>query len=294
MEAVIPIRMLLAHPSGAVRTQARQVLNAQNQIRLVGEAVDEAELWRASGELRPDIIVTADQFRATHGKAQPGGPLTQRLIQRIPHVRLVVIANDVAGSMRALAEGAAAAVTVTDLAQRLLPALAQLLRLDRRGNGQPAIPASAAAPMADHHAAGAPAPRLMAASNRRAVYVLGLEAFFNARHFVVMDGRTGPVHSHSFRVTVKIRQAIQPGQAYGLGFGEVRELVQGETNQLNDKLLNQLPPFNSGADIQPTTENLAAVLYQRVCQKLPANMSLDSITVWESPTNYVTYLEEPE
>jgi len=93
---------------------------------------------------------------------------------------------------------------------------------------------------------------------------------------------------------VKIRQIIQPGKAYGLGFGEVRAMVQSETNQFNDQLLNHLPPFNTEADLQPSTENLAAVLYQRIRQKLPAGLRPDSVTVWESPTNYVTYAEEDE
>lgn len=155
------------------------------------------------------------------------------------------------------------------------------------GSGHPA-------PAIDHRAETALAPHSLAPSNRRAVYTLGMETFFNARHFVVIEGRAGPVHAHSFRVTVKIRQSIQAGKAYGLGFGEVRALVQSETTRFNDKLLNQMPPFNAEDDLQPTTENLAAVLYQRIQQKLPAGMRPDSVTVWESPTNYVTYAEEDE
>lgn len=121
-----------------------------------------------------------------------------------------------------------------------------------------------------------------------------METFFNARHFVVINGRAGTIHAHSFRVTVKIRQSLQAGMAYGLGFGDVRTLVQSETNQFNDKLLNQIPPFSTEDDLQPTTENVAAVLYQRIRRRLPAGMRPDSVTVWESPTNYVTYAEEDE
>jgi 6-pyruvoyl-tetrahydropterin synthase len=128
-------------------------------------------------------------------------------------------------------------------------------------------------------------------ASRRAIFTLGMEVFFNSRHFVTIDGRPGRVHPHSYRVTVKIRQSLQPGQAFGLAFHEVRDLVQSETNRFNDKILNDLAPFNTRADLQPTTENLAAVIYQQVQPRLPAELRLDSVTVWESPTNYVTYEE---
>jgi 6-pyruvoyl-tetrahydropterin synthase len=127
----------------------------------------------------------------------------------------------------------------------------------------------------------------------QARYLLGLEVFFNARHFVTVDGKAGPIHAHSFRVTVRIRHAaIQPGREYVLGFGNARDLVQSETNQLNDTLLNHLAPYRDNPHLQPTTESLAATIFQRLKQKLTPNLHLESVTVWESPTNSVTYQEE--
>ncbi len=126
----------------------------------------------------------------------------------------------------------------------------------------------------------------------QAHYLLGLEVFFNARHFVTVNGKAGPIHAHSFRVTVRIRHAaIQPGHEYVLGFGIARELVQSETNQLNDTLLNNLEPYRSDPRLQPTTESLAATIFQRLQEKIPAHLQLESVTVWESPTNSVTYQE---
>jgi 6-pyruvoyltetrahydropterin/6-carboxytetrahydropterin synthase len=54
----------------------------------------------------------------------------------------------------------------------------------------------------------------------------------------------------------------------------------------NNQFLNELPPFQR---IQPTTENLTAVVFQqltRTLQDLP--VELVSVTVWDSPTEAIT------
>jgi 6-pyruvoyl-tetrahydropterin synthase len=289
MSPLTSYRILLAHPSEEVRAVVRRALNAQPHLQVVGEVAVEADLLPASLELKPDLILLAEPFKnkkLNFTFQAAGKPLARQIKTQLPEVKLIAIAGDAASRARVLGEGALAAMLSSDVALQLVPALQTALGLNGFHNG------NGVAAEADHQAETLLAPHSLAASNRRAVYTLGMETFFNARHFVETNGRAGPIHAHSFRVTVKIRQTIQPGKAYGLGFGEVRAMVQSETNQFNDKLLNQMPPFSTETDLQPTTENLAAVLYQRIRHKLPVNMRLDSITVWESPTNYVTYAEE--
>jgi 6-pyruvoyltetrahydropterin/6-carboxytetrahydropterin synthase len=51
--------------------------------------------------------------------------------------------------------------------------------------------------------------------------------------------------------------------------------------------LNEVPPFTG---INPSSENIAAVIYQELKKKLAdAPVSLDNIEVWESPQSRVTY-----
>jgi len=137
-----------------------------------------------------------------------------------------------------------------------------------------------------------PPPSVVAPQTRRAIYTLGIDVFFNARHCISVNGQCGAIHPHSFRVNVKIHHTVRPGEQYRLGFAEARSLVQDETARFNDTFLNHVYPFNNGYDLQPTTENLAAVLFQRIRQKLADGLRLESVTIWESPTSYVTYMEE--
>ncbi|GEM_PF-4010694 len=119
-------------------------------------------------------------------------------------------------------------------------------------------------------------------------YEMILDLFFNARHFVVMDGQQGPEHAHSYRVQVCCRsQALHPQNHVLVGYQEVRKRVKQVVKSYNGTLLNELPIFRG---LQPTTENLAGILYQQLNAAL-ADLPLElvSVTVWESPTEGIVF-----
>lgn len=122
-------------------------------------------------------------------------------------------------------------------------------------------------------------------------YELSLDTFFNAQHFVVMQGHQGPVHSHSYRLRIRCRgESLSDDDNVLVGYRAVRTRVEQVVGAYNDRLLNDLPPFER---LQPTTEILAAVLFQQIAwimRKLPVH--LISVTVWESPTESITYRRE--
>lgn len=125
---------------------------------------------------------------------------------------------------------------------------------------------------------------------RRSIYTLSIDVFFNARHYVTSSSRRGDVHNHTFRVNVTTRQKLKPDTGYIFGFGDLRAIAEQEVQYFHNQLLNDLPTFSP--DFEPITENLAAVLYQNIEQRLPPALTLESISLWESPTVRVTYSEE--
>ncbi|HWQ15922.1 MAG TPA: 6-carboxytetrahydropterin synthase [Roseiflexaceae bacterium] len=119
-------------------------------------------------------------------------------------------------------------------------------------------------------------------------YDLAVDTFFNARHFVVIAGRTGPQHDHSYRMRAR---CVSPGLSLQdhtvIGFHELRTILHDIASAYNNRLLNDLPVFRR---LQPTTENLAAVLFQQIQRELvDLPLTLVSVTVWESPTEAATY-----
>lgn len=120
------------------------------------------------------------------------------------------------------------------------------------------------------------------------VYELGVGCFFNARHYV-SNGEKGAVHAHSWRIEVNFRGSVVNEQGMLVGFAEVKQLAQKQVNRFNGTILNEVEPFTH---TPPTTENVAAVIYQEIKQimDLPT-LQLVSVCVWESPTSYVLYRE---
>ena len=119
-------------------------------------------------------------------------------------------------------------------------------------------------------------------------YEMFMDIFFNASHFVVMGGILGKVHSHSYRFQIRCRsQSLKPVEHIIVGYQTLRERIKLVASAYNNQLLNNLPPFKQ---LQPTTENLTAVLFQQLSRMLKDQpVELISITIWESPTEAVTY-----
>lgn len=123
-------------------------------------------------------------------------------------------------------------------------------------------------------------------------YELGVDLFFNASHNVQTNGKPGPTHPHSWRVQARFSGDTTDKNGILVGFAEAKEIVQKRVSHFNGKLLNDITPFD---ELQPTSENLAKILYNDIKNKLDLlPLRLHSISIWESPTNFVTYSENEQ
>lgn len=118
-----------------------------------------------------------------------------------------------------------------------------------------------------------------------------VESFFNARHFVVLDDKTGAPHGHSYRARLMATGNVDPKNGIVIGFAQAQEILDDAVMQFAEELLNRLEVF---ADTQPTTENLALTIANSVKDQLePHGLRVTSITLWESPTKGVTVTLNP-
>ncbi len=118
-------------------------------------------------------------------------------------------------------------------------------------------------------------------------YEISMDCFFNARHFVIIGGKKGLEHSHSYRLRVCCQgRSLDQREHVLVDYCSVREQIKLVARVYNNQLLNDLPVFKN---IQPTTEALTAVIFQqlrRLLIKYP--IELVSITLWDSPTEAIT------
>ncbi|PKN51038.1 MAG: 6-carboxytetrahydropterin synthase QueD [Deltaproteobacteria bacterium HGW-Deltaproteobacteria-13] len=110
---------------------------------------------------------------------------------------------------------------------------------------------------------------------------------FDAAHRLpnVRQGhKCAELHGHSFLVEIHIRGAVDPHTGWVMDFADISEAFQPLYDQLDHKYLNDIEGLDN-----PTSENIAQWIWQRIQMKLP---QLSKIVVQESPESGCVYRGE--
>lgn len=94
-------------------------------------------------------------------------------------------------------------------------------------------------------------------------------------------------HGHNYELIVHVTGPIDPETGYVIDMKVLKDLIEAHVEKAMDhKNLNeQVPEF---ADLIPTAENIAVVIFNKLRPHLNADMDL-SVTLYETPRNFVTY-----
>lgn len=97
-------------------------------------------------------------------------------------------------------------------------------------------------------------------------------------------------HGHNYELHVKVSGEIDPSTGFVIDLNVLNNLIQQHIHQKFDhKNLNlEVKEFQS---LNPTAENIAAVIYNILRPKLPTHLNLQ-IILYETPRNYVIYPDE--
>lgn len=94
-------------------------------------------------------------------------------------------------------------------------------------------------------------------------------------------------HGHNYELIVSVAGEIDKETGYVIDIKVLKDIIYKEVEEAFDhKNLNvEVPEFK---DLNPTAENIAVVIYNKIKQKLPSHLDLE-ITLFETPRNFVTY-----
>ncbi|MDD7885292.1 6-carboxytetrahydropterin synthase [Flavivirga sp. 57AJ16] len=94
-------------------------------------------------------------------------------------------------------------------------------------------------------------------------------------------------HGHNYELIVSITGEIDEETGYVIDMKILKDIIKSEVEDAFDhKNLNvEVVEFK---DLNPTAENIAVVIYNKVKSKLAAHLELE-ITLFETPRNFVTY-----
>ncbi|UAM99824.1 6-carboxytetrahydropterin synthase [Polaribacter litorisediminis] len=126
------------------------------------------------------------------------------------------------------------------------------------------------------------------------------KAHFNAAHrlykkewsdeknFEVFSKCSNPnFHGHNYELIVSLTGEIDKETGYVYDLGILKNIIKSEIEDCFDhKNLNiEVPEFRA---LNPTAENIAVVIYDKLRKQLPDHLDL-KITLYETPRNFVTY-----
>lgn len=97
-------------------------------------------------------------------------------------------------------------------------------------------------------------------------------------------------HGHNYELIVSVTGQIDPETGFVIDIKDLKYLVMEQVEQYMDhKNLNeQVAEFK---DLNPTAENIAVVIYDRLRPHIKNDLDLE-VVLYETPRNFVTYCGE--
>lgn len=129
------------------------------------------------------------------------------------------------------------------------------------------------------------------------------KAHFNAAHRLYnadwTDARNATVfgkcanphyHGHNYELIVSVKGEIHPETGFVMDMKILKSLIETEIEeQFDHKNINEeVLEFKT---LNPTAENIAVVIWNKLRLKIDKDLAL-SITLYETPRNFVTYCGE--
>jgi 6-pyruvoyltetrahydropterin/6-carboxytetrahydropterin synthase len=119
------------------------------------------------------------------------------------------------------------------------------------------------------------------------MYQVSVEQHFDAAHYLrEYGGKCESLHGHRFKVVanVKAEKLDDIGLAYD--FTELKKNLAEILAQFDHTCLNEVAPFDT---INPSSEHIARDIFEKLKSRLPREIELSSVQVWESPQSCITY-----
>lgn len=94
-------------------------------------------------------------------------------------------------------------------------------------------------------------------------------------------------HGHNYVLEVGLEGDVDPETGFLINLDELKDIIKTEVEDyLDHKNLNlEIPEFK---DLNPTVENIAKVIWNRLSKRLSNRFNL-SVKLFETPRNFVVY-----
>ncbi|UCG58768.1 MAG: 6-carboxytetrahydropterin synthase [Phycisphaerales bacterium] len=113
------------------------------------------------------------------------------------------------------------------------------------------------------------------------MFAVSVETEFRASHQLVLsDGSTEDAHDHNWRVLAEVSSERLNDAGLVMDFERLKSAIDNIVAQFENKPLNTIDYFRRH---NPSAENVAKYVYEKLELELPGGLGLEHITVVEEP-----------
>jgi 6-pyruvoyltetrahydropterin/6-carboxytetrahydropterin synthase len=122
------------------------------------------------------------------------------------------------------------------------------------------------------------------------MYEISIQTSFSAAHRLRnYQGDCEALHGHNWKVQVTVQSRTLNDIGLAIDFKTLKKITGETLDRMDHACLNDIAPF---CDINPSSENIARVLYEEMKTSLAAcGVSLLKVSVWESDNAWASYFE---
>jgi len=119
------------------------------------------------------------------------------------------------------------------------------------------------------------------------MFTISVERHFQASHQLILpDGSKEPVHSHNWVVTAHVSSEKLNNMGVVMDFRALRAKVDKAVAGFNNNALESIEYFQQN---NPSAENVAKYIYEKLLDELPEGVKLQNVRVVEEPDCSATF-----
>ena len=113
------------------------------------------------------------------------------------------------------------------------------------------------------------------------MFTISVETRFKASHKLNLpDGSKEPAHYHDWVVTAEVSSKKLNNMAIVMNFQKLKQMLDNIVSNFHNTALNKFRYFGQN---NPSAENVARYIFERLDHKLPKGLNLENVKVVEEP-----------
>jgi 6-pyruvoyltetrahydropterin/6-carboxytetrahydropterin synthase len=119
------------------------------------------------------------------------------------------------------------------------------------------------------------------------MYHLAIETEISSAHQLRnYDGPCARPHGHNWKIRLNVKSKQLDAVGMAIDFAELEKITWQVVGPFDHNDFNRIKPFDT---INPTAENIAKYFFDQIMLKLPQDVTLNSIEIWETDKYRVSY-----